>query len=78
MTNYFPTSILHIVDNPENKQYGDYETTWDGLGLIDWQFAPHFDSDHGESEDINKEIAYYKKYGMVFRALKDGEVIIIQ
>ncbi len=67
----------HIVDNPNNKTYGDHETIWDGIGLIDWQFAPHFDSDHSESEDINKEIAYYKEHGMKYKPLKDGEVIIL-
>lgn len=67
----------HIVDDPNNKTYGDYETIWEGLELIDWQFAPHFDSDHSESEDVNKEIAYYKKHGMKYKPLKDGEVIIL-
>lgn len=67
----------HIVDNPNLKTYGDYETIWKGIGLINWQFAPHFDSDHSESEDINKEIAYYEKYGMKYKALRDGEVIIL-
>lgn len=67
----------HIVDDPKLKTYGDHETIWEGIGLIDWQFAPHFDSDHSESEDINKEIAYYKEHDMKYKALKDGEVIVI-
>ncbi|HBU27740.1 TPA: hypothetical protein DEB00_01320 [Candidatus Uhrbacteria bacterium] len=67
----------HVVDDPNLKTYGDHETIWEGLGLIDWQFAPHFDSDHSESEDINKEIAYYKEHNMSYKPLKDGEVIII-
>ncbi|MCB9803009.1 Type 1 glutamine amidotransferase-like domain-containing protein [Candidatus Nomurabacteria bacterium] len=66
----------HIVDKPDNKLYGDHETLWDGLGLIDWQFAPHFNSDHSESEDINQEIAYYEEHNMKYRSLKDGDVII--
>lgn len=65
------------VDSPDNKTYGDYETIWEGLGLIDWQFAPHFDSDHPESEDVNKEIAYYEEREIEYKALRDGEVIII-
>lgn len=67
----------HIVDDPNLKTYGDNETIWEGLGLINWQFAPHFNSDHSESEDINKEIAYYEKHDMKYKALKDGEVIIL-
>ncbi len=65
------------VDSPDNKTYGDHETIWEGLGLIDWQFAPHFDSDHPESEDVNKEIAYYEERGVKYKALRDGEVIIM-
>lgn len=65
------------VDSTDDKTYGDYETVWEGLGLIDWQFAPHFDSDHPESENINQEIAYYEEHGMKYKTLRDGEVIII-
>lgn len=65
------------VDSTDDKTYGDHETVWEGLGLIDWQFAPHFDSDHPESENINEEIAYYKEHGMKYKTLRDGEVIII-
>jgi len=67
----------HVVHNPDNQLYGDYETIWDGLGLIDWQFAPHYDSDHPESEDIDKEIDYCKENNLPFRTLRDGEVIIL-
>jgi dipeptidase E len=67
----------HIVDSTEGNPYGE-EVIWDGLGLIDWQFAPHFNSDHSESDDINKEIAYYEEHGMNYKALKDGDVIVIE
>lgn len=67
----------HLVDDPNLKTYGDYETMWDGLDLVDWQFAPHFDSDHSESADINEEISYYKEHNMSYKTLKDGEVIVV-
>ena len=67
-----------IVDDPHLKTYGDYETLWEGIGLIDWQFAPHFDSDHSESDDINEEIEFYKEQGMEYNALRDGDVIVIE
>ena len=66
----------HLVDNPDQKTYGEYETMWNGIGIIDWQFAPHFDSDHSESEDINKEIAYCEEHGLDYKKLRDGEEII--
>lgn len=68
----------HIVDDPSLTTYGDQETLWEGIGVINWQFAPHFNSDHSESDDINKEIAYYKEHGMEYKTLKDEEVIIIE
>ncbi|HMR01431.1 MAG TPA: Type 1 glutamine amidotransferase-like domain-containing protein, partial [Candidatus Gracilibacteria bacterium] len=67
----------HIVDEPNLPTYGEHEPIWDGLGIINWMFAPHFQSDHSESADINKEIAYYQEHGMKYKTLKDGEVIMI-
>lgn len=67
-----------IVDKPNLTTYGDHETIWDGLGMIDFQFAPHFESDHPESSDINKEIAYFQKHEMEHKALRDGEVITLE
>ena len=52
---------LQIVDEPYVYPYELKETIWEGLGLIDYAFLPHFDSDHPESEAINKEVEYCKK-----------------
>lgn len=68
----------HIVDKVGNKTYGEHDTIWEGLGVIDWQFAPHFESDHSESAGINKEIEYYKKHNMPYKALRDDEVIVME
>ena len=69
----------HIVDDPNIYPYADnQETEWEGLGLIDWWFAPHFNSNHPESNDINKEIDYYKELNLPYKALTDGDVIIIE
>jgi len=65
-----------IVDKSDNKLYGDYETIWEGLGIIDWQFSPHYKSDHHESSDIDKEIAYYIKNSLPYKALRDGEFVV--
>tara|TARA_Y100000310_G_scaffold53810_1_gene49343 strand:+ start:340 stop:636 length:297 start_codon:yes stop_codon:yes gene_type:complete len=70
---------LHIVDDPNAKQYGEeHETIWDGLGILDYTIAPHYDSDHPESEDVNKEIEYCKEHDIPYKPLRDGEVIIIE
>lgn len=52
------------------------QTIWDGIGLINYCFAPHYHSDHPESEAINKVVQYFIDNKMIFKALKDGEVLI--
>lgn len=71
---------LELVDDPNIVSEGyDKETIWDGLGLIDFAFAPHFESPgHPETEAVSKEVEYYKKEGVEYRTLHDGEVIIME
>ncbi|MFC1649207.1 Type 1 glutamine amidotransferase-like domain-containing protein [Patescibacteria group bacterium] len=68
-----------IVDDPDQLPYKQIEQTiWDGLGLIDYAFMPHWDSDHPESEDVGKEIELCKKNNVPYKAVRDGEVVIIE
>jgi dipeptidase E len=53
------------------------ETTWEGLGLVDYAIAPHYKSDHPESESIDKVIEYFSEQKIPYRALHDGEAIIL-
>lgn len=70
---------IHLADNPDEKPYGEeHQTIWEGLHLIDYVIAPHYESDHPESEDINRSIEYLIENKILFKALKDGEVIIIE
>ena len=39
---------------------------------------PHWDSDHPESADVGKAISYCKENGIPYKAIRDGEVIIIE
>lgn len=66
---------LQIVDDPNNFPYSLKEPIWEGLGLIDYAFLPHFDSNHPESEDISKEVAYCTENDIPFKTVRDGEVI---
>jgi dipeptidase E len=69
---------LETVDDPAIVTEGyQKDTVWDGLGLISFAFAPHYQSNHPESEMVNQEVEYYQKNGIEYRALHDGEVIII-
>lgn len=69
---------LETVDFP-NKVPEGYkpEVIWDGIGLIDFAFAPHFKSNHPESEMVDDEVEYYRNRGIEYRTLHDGEVIIM-
>lgn len=70
---------LETVDDPNVVVEGyNNETIWDSLGLIDFAFAPHYKSPgHPETKMVDKEVEYYVKNGIKFKALHDGEVIII-
>lgn len=68
-----------VVDDDTDTPYeGQKEVLRDGLGLVDFAFMPHFDSNHPESEDINKEIEFCEKNNIHYKAVRDGEVIIIE
>ncbi len=67
-----------IVDKTDTPYEGQKEVIWNGLGLIDFAFMSHWDSDHPESADVEKEIAYCQENNISYRAIRDGEVIIIE
>lgn len=70
---------LETVDDPNIEVPGyPKEIIWEGLGLIDFAFAPHYRSDHPESAMVEKEVAYYQQHKINFRALHDGEVIVYE
>lgn len=67
-----------ITDNADDFPYKEIKKTiWDGLGIIDFTFEPHFDSDHPESKSTDKEIKYCIDNKILFRAYRDGEVLIV-
>ena len=68
-----------IVDDATDTPYQELDTViWDGIGLIDYAFLPHFDSDHPESSDIDKEIKFCKANNVPYKALRDGEALIFE
>lgn len=70
---------LELVDSIPNKPYGDkVGIIWEGLNLVPYAIVPHFKSDHPESVKVDEVVAYYKKEGVNYKTLKDGEVIVIE
>jgi dipeptidase E len=66
---------IEQADNPEVLPAGyQRDIIWDGLSLIDYCIAPHYHP--GESTDIDNVVRYFIDNKMLFRALRDGDVII--
>ncbi|MCA1697035.1 MAG: peptidase E [Actinobacteria bacterium] len=51
--------------------------TWDGLRLVDFSVVPHHASDHGQSARVEHVITYLRQRAMPYRALRDGEALIV-
>lgn len=70
---------IDLVDDPRIVPEGYQEDIiWEGLSLINYCIATHYKSDHYESELINKTVEYFIENKILFKALRDGEVIIIE
>jgi dipeptidase E len=70
---------IQNVDNPNDFPYKDSkEIIWEGLNVFRYGLLPHYNSDHFESEAIDKEIKNCINNKWLFKALSDGEVIIIK
>ena len=69
---------LEPVDEPYRVS-SDYnkEVIWDGLNILPYSVAPHYKSDHPESAEVDKCVAYFVEHKMPFKTLVDGEVITI-
>jgi dipeptidase E len=69
---------IHLADKPEAQPYGSHDTLWDGLNILPYCVAPHYRSDHFESEMIEQCVDYYIEHKILFKALHDGDVIIVE
>jgi len=67
------------VDDANNFPYKEInESIYKGLGVFDYALLPHYRSDHFESELIEKEVEKCIEKKLLFKALMDGEAIIIE
>ncbi len=70
---------MDLLDDPNVKPYKDQpKVIWDGLEILNYSVIPHYQSDHAEAESAQKAVEYMIENKMLFKALKDGEVIIIE
>lgn len=69
---------LELVDDayltPEKYESA---TIWDGLNIVPYAIAPHYKSNHPETKLIDDAISYFNTHGIPYKALKDGEAIVL-
>lgn len=67
---------IHLADDLSKKPYGELETIWNGVGLIDYMPVPHFDTPtHPESHLMNGVVEYLQNNNLKYKTLRDGDVI---
>jgi len=70
---------LEKVDDVNQRPYLQWQATiWEGLNFLDYCIAPHYDSNHPESNSIGEVVEKYIAENIPFKPLRDGEVIIIK
>ncbi len=68
-----------ITDNATDFPYPQLtEQIWDGLNIVKHIFEPHYKSDHPESDSTDREVQYCIDNKLLFKAYRDGEVLIIE
>ena len=69
---------LDLMVDPAAVQacYGA-EPTWEGLGLLAYAIVPHYRSQHPQAEAAERLVARYRAEGVAYRALRDGQAIVI-
>ncbi len=70
---------LELVDDPGavTRTYGS-PPMWDGLALLPEAFVPHYRSPgHPETAAIELVVARYRAEGVPYRALHDGQALLI-
>lgn len=69
--------LIDHVDDPHNFPYAEIsQPMYEGLSVLPYMILSHYDSDHPESEAVAKEIQRCIDNKWLFKALRDGEVII--
>lgn len=69
---------IELIDDPDVLPEGyDAGMPVTTLGLVPFRIVPHVDSDHPESADAARAVAMLEREGLAFRALRDGEAVIV-
>ena len=76
------TPTLHgieLIDDKDTAPEGySKEVVWTGLNLVGKSIAPHYKSNHPESEAVDEVVKYFLENGMDYWTLSDGQALIVQ
>ena len=64
-----------IADEAETPYSELKEVIWEGLGFVDFALMPHWTP---ESAEIEREIEFCRQNDIAYKAIRDGEVLIIE
>lgn len=68
---------IDLVDFPNAVPEGyPPDVIWDGLRFVPFAIAPHFNSDHPDSNAIKTSMEYFIDHKIPFVALRDGEIYV--
>ncbi|MBB1139931.1 Type 1 glutamine amidotransferase-like domain-containing protein [Myroides sp. WP-1] len=68
---------IQHVDDPTQLPYAQISTPiFEGLGFFNYGILPHYDSNHFESAAIEVEIQTCIRNKWLFKAIRDGEVLL--
>lgn len=65
---------IELIDNA----HAAGEPIFDGLALVDYSIAPHFGADGEAGQTIARLVSYLRDNAMPFRALRDGQAIVVR
>lgn len=69
---------VDIVDDPNEIPEGyEKDIIWEGLGMVEKSIAPHYQSDHKESHQIEEVVEFFVKNKIDHWTLHDGEVVVV-
>jgi dipeptidase E len=69
---------IDMVDDPHVIPAGyDPAIVWEGLALISYAVVPHYKSILPESAAVDKLVQHYINHHILFRALRDEDVIVV-
>lgn len=69
---------IDLCDDPNDVPCGyAEEIVWEGLDIVPYAIAPHYRSEHPETELIERVVDYFKTNYINYKTLQDGQVILI-